>query len=95
MKITRVRRGFTTNSSGANDWFSPPAPKNQPGGNPGNSEMKVGESRTVLPNGSESYAATSNLPFVSGMVLAVSGLFLVRKIFRIWKQKRALRRYNG
>jgi hypothetical protein len=51
MKILRVRRGFTTNSSSASDWSSPPKGANSATPRPTSATPALGAEQTPLPVG--------------------------------------------
>lgn len=93
MKILKIRRGYTTNSSGANDWLSPPAKKEQGVSNSEKPDLKVGEEKVVFPYQTSSQGV-SNAEILGGFFTFITGLFLIRMVLRRWQQKQALKKYN-
>jgi hypothetical protein len=84
VRILRIRRGFTTNSSGANEWLTPPkkaAGKNvSPSGTPLSTESQTpaSESRT-----------TKNVTIMGSLVAGVVFVFFLGKLgvklFKRWR----------
>ena len=94
MRILRIKRGYTTNSSSANDWVPPNS--NQPPNvePPGTlTGMKIGETRVLMQEQNHALGNPSNLYLAGSFIITVSGLFVLLKVWKYIQKKRKLRQY--
>jgi hypothetical protein len=99
MKILRVRRGFTTNSSASSEWIPPPgaAPGAAPGATSGSPTLPSGaanftpQAKVVLPmsSGQTSPATSwSDSMKVGGLVGIVALAFVIEKVIRKFRARK-------
>lgn len=79
MKILRVRRGFTTNSSSASEWVPPPPPASMP---------PIGQTVSGIPVQEPAPPPTaSNAQKVGGLAALVALAFAAERIYRKFRRK--------
>jgi hypothetical protein len=86
MKILRIRRGFTTNSSASTEWVPPP---NAAGPNPlsGQASQTTPSSQGAGHAAGNGQLATNGLT-IGGIVLAIVSIFLAERVIRLVVRKR-------
>lgn len=86
MKILRIRRGFTTNSSASTEWVPPP---NTAGPNPISSQTTPGSQGAG--NAATNSQLASNGLTIGGIALAIVSIFLAERLIRhiVRKRKRS------
>jgi hypothetical protein len=93
MKILRVRRGFTTNSSASSEWIpgqSTPPPGIEGGGPSGASQPS--SSTTAGSGGTRpSVGSSADTAKVGGLIALVALAFTVQRVARsVWKRKKGV-----
>lgn len=99
MKILRVRRGFTTNSSGSAEWIPPDSEQIEPPGSSGTNDgaatQQTAPGGLTVTNGAPSRQTAPNSKYASngaiigGIFGLLISLFFLEKWFRkLWKKFR-------
>jgi hypothetical protein len=94
MKILRVRRGYTTNSSSTNEWFPNASSTSAP--SPGSSPPPVGKTITIMPTtvvpaktAPTARDTSSNYLKVGGLIGIVALIFLIERLVRFFLKKKS------
>lgn len=94
MKILRVRRGFTTNSSASSEWLPPTSTSTASSSNPSTvvtTTTSVNNTPRSTPwdaTGQEQAAREANLLRLGGLIAFVAVAFVVERAMRLFIKKR-------